>query len=165
MKYTCIVFLIFWHTGYGMEEKNIKKQNAIKIAIHKKNTRRKCAYICKECGKQVYEIQRHTRMVHTKERPYECSICKKSFFEAGTCTRHITSQHPDVNNATYIVNFNGKAPYIRTVKNKKNEREKNIKTINQESSQEDSDSIFENSQLIDFLDNEQLALIEKLLKK
>ncbi|XP_034471944.1 zinc finger protein 484-like isoform X2 [Drosophila innubila] len=55
----------------------------------------KCFYVCEYCAKEfskTYDLIRHRRS-HTKEKPYTCSLCLKSFATKSKLNEHRKRQH------------------------------------------------------------------------
>ena len=54
-------------------------------------------YKCEECGKGFItpsKLQRHSYS-HTGQRPFQCTICVKSFSQAANLKTHIRNTHPE----------------------------------------------------------------------
>lgn len=54
---------------------------------------------CHTCGKQfkvVYHLKKHMTNIHVpnRARPFQCSICQKTFFTQGALNRHTSSHGP-----------------------------------------------------------------------
>ncbi|KAM8715759.1 hypothetical protein ACLKA7_002755 [Drosophila subpalustris] len=55
----------------------------------------RCFYVCEYCAKEfskTYDLIRHRRS-HTKEKPYPCSLCLKSFATKSKLNEHQRRQH------------------------------------------------------------------------
>ena len=91
-----------------------------RVPINRDNDKqRKWVYICYECNRQVFDIKRHMRSRHTKERPYSCPECSRGFFESSACVNHLKVVHASLENLAYKIELEGKLPYVRSIKKKK----------------------------------------------
>ncbi|XP_053400403.1 gastrula zinc finger protein XlCGF67.1-like [Mercenaria mercenaria] len=68
------------------QEFGAKEEYRRHIAIH---TRPKCS-LCRESFVSIRRLIEHEKTIHGNERPFECSVCKKSFKTKGNLTEHLT---------------------------------------------------------------------------
>ena len=69
---------------------NLKRHE---FGVHKRGRN----LVCEECGKTGFvgpkNLNDHVLVKHSKEKPYQCHVCEKSYFLRGHLTCHIKRNH------------------------------------------------------------------------
>uniref|UniRef100_A0A1A8UZT0 C2H2-type domain-containing protein n=1 Tax=Nothobranchius furzeri TaxID=105023 RepID=A0A1A8UZT0_NOTFU len=74
------------------EKKGKKKKKKNTTALVSKTKRHYCPICVDKCFRGQNKLDRHMR-THTKEKPFTCSICSKTFSQSYHMTRHVRNQH------------------------------------------------------------------------